>query len=450
MSETIVAQATPSGESALAIIRISGDLCVKLCEQCFKKTETAPRRNRLSNYYDINGQVIDQVIYCYYEEKKSFTGEEMIEITCHGNMLITKAIVEDLILKGAILAEPGEFSKRAFLNGKIDLIQAESIAELISAKNLSALRIARRNLLGKFSSKIEKLQSRLIDLQANMEAFIDFPEDDIGEESKQIYLNQLNELINEFQSLLDACERNINLNKVYRVVLMGIPNAGKSSLFNFLIGYQRAIVSTKPGTTRDYVSQNIILADFEIEIIDTAGVHKDGGEIETEGINNTIKLLKDSDLILLVLDSSLPYPTELNEVISKNIKKDNLLIIENKIDLKYGINSSEYPSNQGVIKMSTVEEVGLNELVSEISNYFNNGQNEADELDFSVNIRHRDCIDNSLKFCKNAHDILVQNIDYLLVISEIKQAITSIGEIIGKTDNENMLDKLFSNFCIGK
>ena len=169
----------------------------------------------------------------------------MIEITCHGNMLITKAIVEDLILKGAILAEPGEFSKRAFLNGKIDLIQAESIAELISAKNLSALRIARRNLLGKFSSKIEKLQSRLIDLQANMEAFIDFPEDDIGEESKQIYLNQLNELINEFQSLLDACERNINLNKVYRVVLMGIPNAGKSSLFNFLIGYQRAIVSTR-------------------------------------------------------------------------------------------------------------------------------------------------------------------------------------------------------------
>ena len=196
--------------------------------------------------------------------------------------------------------------------------------------------------------------------------------------------------------------------------------------------------------------QNIILADFEIEIIDTAGVNKDGGEIETEGINNTLKLLKDSDLILLVLDSSLPYPTELNEVISKNIKKDNLLIIENKIDLKYGINSSEYPSNQGVIKMSTVEEVGLKELVSEISNYLNNGQNEADELDFSVNIRHRDCIDNSLKFCKNAHDILVRNLDYLLVISEIKQAITSIGEIIGKTDNENMLDKLFSNFCIGK
>ena len=212
-----------------------------------------------------------------------------------------------------------------------------------------------------------------------------------------------------------------------------------------------AMTFTKtPFTDSVSVSQNIILADFEIEIIDTAGVHKDGGEIEKEGINNTIKLLKDSDLILLVLDSSLPYPTELNEVISKNIKKDNLLIIENKIDLKYGINSSEYPSNQGVIKMSTVEEVGLNELVSEISNYLNNGQNEADELDFSVNIRHRDCIDNSLKFCKNAHDILVQNIDYLLVISEIKQAITSIGEIIGKTDNENMLDKLFSNFCIGK
>ena len=272
MTETIVAVATPPGESALAILRLSGDHCSKITLSCFDTPSPIPRHSYVSEYRNSAGDSIDQVVWCFYPSGKSFTGEEMLEISCHGNEFIIKEIINDLLSFDIRAAEPGEFTKRAFLSKKIDLTQAEAIAQLISAQSTREAKLSKKNLEGNLSEKILIIQQNILGIVSKIEAFIDFPEDDIGERQSDILISQIADIEFFTKTLADAYHRNSSLISKRKVVLIGSPNAGKSTLFNCIVGYDRSIISTTPGTTRDYISQEIIINDSKIDLIDTAGL----------------------------------------------------------------------------------------------------------------------------------------------------------------------------------
>ena len=449
MSETIVALATPAGDSALATIRVSGSLSECFTRDALSLPYPIPRHSYLANYKSNDAEVIDQVICCYYEQNKSFTNENMLEISCHGNPIIVQKILSDLVCRGARLAEPGEFTKRAYLNGKIDLVQAEAIAEMISAKSLHAIKLARKNLDGNLSSIISRVQTEILKVRAKLEAFVDFPEDDIGSENYSEIISLIVGSQLFIESLIDSSNRRSILDKNLRVILVGAPNAGKSTLFNCLVGFDRSIVSDIPGTTRDYVSKSLILDDIGIELIDTAGLRETSDQLESLGVDNTVELIEQADMVIAVIDSSLPYPSELNQLLSHYIVPDNFIIVENKSDLKKHNNSEKYPNNAGVITASAKNNVGIRDLVKKIKEVNGFGK-ENTALEFSVNLRHKQSLNEVNAHLLKATSLLKDHQDDLIILSVLKQASQSLGNIVKPTDNEEMLDHLFKNFCIGK
>ena len=449
MSETIVALATPAGDSALATIRVSGSLSECFIRDALSLPYPIPRHSYLANYKSNDAEVIDQVICCYYEQNKSFTNEKMLEISCHGNPIIVQKILSDLVCRGARLAEPGEFTKRAYLNGKIDLVQAEAIAEMISAKSLHAIKLARKNLDGNLSSIISRVQTEILKVRAKLEAFVDFPEDDIGSENYSEIISLIVGSQIFIESLIDSSNRRSILDKNLRVILVGAPNAGKSTLFNCLVGFDRSIVSDIPGTTRDYVSKSLILDDIGIELIDTAGLRETSDQLESLGVDNTVELIEQADMVIAVIDSSLPYPSELNQLLSHYIVPDNFIIVENKSDLKKHNNSEKYPNNAGVITASAKNNVGIRDLVKKIKEVNGFGK-ENTALEFSVNLRHKQSLNEVNAHLLKATSLLKDHQDDLIILSVLKQASQSLGNIVKPTDNEEMLDHLFKNFCIGK
>tara|TARA_B100001248_G_scaffold262308_1_gene257446 strand:- start:5162 stop:6511 length:1350 start_codon:yes stop_codon:yes gene_type:complete len=449
MSDTIVALATPAGDSALATIRISGLLSEGFTRDALSLPYPSPRHSYLTNYKSNDAEVIDQVICCYYEQNKSFTNEKMLEISCHGNPIIVQKILSDLVCRGARIAEPGEFTKRAYLNGKIDLVQAEAIAEMISAKSLHAIKLARKNLNGNLSSIISRVQTGILKVRAKLEAFVDFPEDDIGSENYSKIISEVTDIQLITESLIDSSNRRSILDKNLRVILVGAPNAGKSTLFNCLVGFDRSIVSDIPGTTRDYVSKSLIFDDLEIELIDTAGLRETSDQLESLGVDNTVELIEQADMVIAVIDSSLPYPSELNGLLSHSIASENFVIVENKSDLKKHNNSEKYPHNAGVITISAKNKVGIRDLVEKIKEVNGFGK-ENTALEFSVNLRHKKSLEEVNAHLLNATSLLKDQQDDLIILSILKQASQSLGDIVKPTDNEEMLDHLFKNFCIGK
>lgn len=449
MSDTIVALATPAGDSALATIRISGLLSEGFTRDALSLPYPSPRHSYLANYKSNDAEIIDQVICCYYEQNKSFTNEKMLEISCHGNPIIVQKILSDLVCRGARIAEPGEFTKRAYLNGKIDLVQAEAIAEMISAKSLHAIKLARKNLNGNLSSIISRVQTGILKVRAKLEAFVDFPEDDIGSENYSKIISEVTDIQLITESLIDSSNRRSILDKNLRVILVGAPNAGKSTLFNCLVGFDRSIVSDIPGTTRDYVSKSLIFDDLEIELIDTAGLRETSDQLESLGVDNTVELIEQADMVIAVIDSSLPYPSELNGLLSHSIASENFVIVENKSDLKKHNNSEKYPHNAGVITISAKNKVGIRDLVEKIKEVNGFGK-ENTALEFSVNLRHKKSLEEVNAHLLNATSLLKDQQDDLIILSILKQASQSLGDIVKPTDNEEMLDHLFKNFCIGK
>ena len=305
-NDSIVAAATPTGESAIGVVRVSGPLCIVLTKNALGIPYPTPRKACLTKYRDINDVVVDEVIFLFFEAGKSYTGEASLEISSHGNPLIIKKIIEDLIARGCRLAEPGEFTRRAFLSERLDLTQAESVANLIRARCDGALEAARLQLRGSLGRKVRTLQSCLLDLQANLEAYIDFPEEDLPPETSNGPISTLSELIQEVVHLCGTVDYGRLLDVGARCLIVGAPNAGKSSLFNALCGEDRAIVSEEDGTTRDYLSSHIELGPFSVELIDTAGLREGATNIEYLGIEKTLELAEEADYFLYVLDTALP------------------------------------------------------------------------------------------------------------------------------------------------
>jgi len=451
MTDTIVALATPNGESALSLIRVSGEKALEIASQACDLKSPTPRHSYLTKYSSIENETLDQVIFVFYENGKSFTSEDTIEIICHGNPILIKEIVNDLLARGCRIANPGEFSYRSYTNGKIDLTQAEAIAEIIAAKSKQSLTLASKNLDGNLSQKIAELQNEILNQQSFIEAFIDFPEDDLGDEKTTEIIKSLNVVISDIEALIKTADRIQAFNRNLKVVIVGPPNAGKSSIFNCIVGKDRAIVDQNPGTTRDYVNQVIEIGNTYVELIDTAGIHQTDESIEKEGIKKSITLLKEADLVLIVFDGSLPYPSKFDDYIDDVLNEKKAVLIQNKADLPLKINfNTSSLAKFSQISTSKDDSVTIDNLIKTIEEILLHDLEKTNELSLSVNLRQSNALKSSLGSLEKCMHNLAINSHLELCVPDLKDSINYLAEIAGSKDNEEMLDLLFSNFCIGK
>jgi tRNA modification GTPase len=448
-ADTIISLATPAEESALGLIRISGPLSISLCEEIFRLNSPTPRKSILKYYKDSENNIIDHVIFVYYASGNSFTGEDMVEISFHGNMIIANQILDDLISRNCRLAEPGEYSKRAFLNGKFDLTQAEAIAELISSKSEAEIEIAKQKLNGRLKKDLTTQRNKILKVQAEFEATIDFPEDDIDQKhsnNKSI----ISEVTFALNKLIDSYQIKTTLDTGIKLVLIGPPNAGKSSLFNKLLNNKRSIVHDKPGTTRDYISEYIKVGKFNIQIFDTAGI-RDGGSLnENLGVELSIEMIVESTILLLVLDSSLPYPSDFKSKTEEALQNRNIVIVENKSDLEKKIDATNYPQDCSIISTSIHDDNCSQKITDLVLKELERLYPNNDFKDIVVNKRQMLQLKEAIKYFERSIDLINRNEPEEIILQDLKLGIEAINLMIGETTNEDMLDLLFKNFCIGK
>ncbi|MFA5057468.1 MAG: tRNA uridine-5-carboxymethylaminomethyl(34) synthesis GTPase MnmE, partial [Opitutaceae bacterium] len=363
-AETIAALATPAGTSALALVRASGPLAAGLVRAISRETPV-PRQVRHGDYYDQGGNLIDDVIYVFFQAPHSYTGEDLFEISCHGNPFIINKILGDLYLRGCRPAEPGEFTKRAFLNGRIDLCQAEAVMDLIQAKSERALLAANQQLRGALGRCMQEMTDQLIDLLARVEAYIDFPDEDLPSEDRTNLLAGVQQLALATARLLATNHYGTILRDGLKTVILGEPNSGKSSLLNRLVGHERALVSAEAGTTRDYLEERITLGPYCIRLTDTAGLNPHPSSLEKLGMAKTLERTAEADLIMLVLDATRPMPPLPGEVQARLTPQSSLVVI-NKIDLVSIDPLPEVPISLPIMKTSALTGAGCDELVSAI------------------------------------------------------------------------------------
>lgn len=449
-SDTIVALSTPAGESAIAVIRLSGPACPELGQAILaRKNALKPRFAYFGNYLNVNGKQVDGCVFTLYEQGKSFTGEAMLEIAPHGNPLIVQKIIEDLLARGCRSAEPGEFSRTAFLNGKMDLSQAEAVSDLIRARSDRSIEVAQRQLHGSVGRKMSELTDRLLSVMAHLEAYIDFPEEDLPDENQSGPAQDLRNLINEMNELIETQHYSALLHEGIKTLIVGEPNVGKSSLINALTGAERSIVSDIPGTTRDYVSAFLMIGPWRIEILDTAGLHEAGDAIEQLGINHTIEQAETADFFLLMLDASGQSPA-LPNVLLERMTPENTIVIENKTDLPGASQHAEFLASYKHARLSLLERTGLSELRTMWLESIEAGLKQPNADGVVVNARHA----VSLGDARDALELALVKLGDLelteLVAADLRDAVEFIGRVVGKVDNERMLDSLFKQFCIGK
>jgi tRNA modification GTPase len=446
--DTIVAPATASGEAALAVIRVSGPLVPGLVESIFNKAPL-PRQACLGRYLSTEGRTLDTLIYTVYAVGKSYTGEWLLELMPHGNPWLVRKILDDLLARQCRLAEPGEFTRRAFLNGKLDLSQAEAVVQVIEARSERALEAARRQLSGSVGKAVDSLVEQLLVVTAMLEAYIDFPEEDLPPEDQTGPTQSLGRLIKDMESLIATRQYASLLHDGVKCVILGEPNVGKSSLLNALTGEDRVIVSAEPGTTRDYVEERIHIGPYLLRIIDTAGLHEAASALEEQGISRSLQQISSADLLLVVLDSTRPAPTLPDPVVAL-LNERNTVIVENKIDLESRLDLSRFAINCPHIPISAANQSGLDELRSAIRRSLEQGLVIPDESAVIVSARHADALLTVKSLLQQSLAKLRDGLPAELIASDLHSAIDAMGAITGKIDNESVLDRLFNQFCIGK
>ena len=453
MNDTIAAVSTPFGEGAIALLRMSGPQAIAIADAVFRggkrAAELPPRFQQFGRIMD-EAETIDDVLLSIHQGPASYTGEDVVEIACHGGMLVTRRVLELLLAKGARPAEPGEFTQRAYLNGKMDLTQAEAVMDLISAQTDLARRAAHEQLSGKLGEQICSVRQALLELLAHVEAYIDFPDEDIDPATGDALLSKLEEVRARTQRLIDTAARGRVLREGVRTVICGVPNVGKSSLLNVLLGYDRAIVSTKPGTTRDVIEEVIDLRGIPLRLVDTAGLRESSDEIEREGMARTRRQISQADLVLHVLDAS--APRDPNDAIARETAMadkehaGSQLLILNKIDL------GEDDSWSGIegVRVSCVQPGGIAPLEDAIETQITGGGAVQRDWSFAVNARHQSCLQAALQFLDAARQTLIDGLSPEFTAEELRSALHAVGDVVGHADSEELLSEIFSTFCIGK
>ena len=449
--DTIVALSTPLGVSGIGLIRLSGPDCYRLACDIFGKEGIKPRYSYLGQYrlWSQPDYVVDAPLFVYFEGNASYTGEPMLEISCHGNPLILQQIIRDCINRGCRQAEPGEFTRRAFLNGKIDLCQAESIEDLIHSQSLQALNIAQKQLSGSLSRKMEAFVDILTDQVAFIEAYLDFPEEDLPEEDRQNFENNLGDILRQLGELINAHRFYTPLHNGIQTVIVGVPNAGKSTLLNTLLGQERAIVSDIPGTTRDFITEWYHLEPYTLKLVDTAGLHDTKEKIEQLGIEKTFEQVKKADFILWVLDGSQPWDDTLTHLKSL-FSKEKTLVILNKSDLGIQAGLKDQLIDYIYCEVSLKNEGSLLVVESAMRQFLKKYYNDFSQIEFMVHERHAEALKQAQEALNKAKDLL-KGFGYDdCLAAELKNAIYAFETIVGRVDYERVLDKIFSKFCIGK
>jgi tRNA modification GTPase len=438
-SDTIAAIATPPGEGAIAIIRISGPETPSIVSRVFKPARKPPsaRLATLGTIHD-DGEPVDEVLLTMFSAPASFTGEDVAEIACHGGMLLAAQLLKLVLRNGARAAEPGEFSQRAFVNGKMDLTRAEAVMDIIRARTPLALRAAARQLEGRLGNAILTLRDTTLTTVANLEAWIDFPDEDIDPASGRALIERIQSTLADIEELLATADEGRVLREGVCVAIAGIPNAGKSSLLNRLLGMERAIVSEIPGTTRDTIEETACLHGILFRLTDTAGLRDTNDPVEKEGVARTSRALEQADLVLHVIDASLPEnPAPLAE---------RELLVANKCDL-LGPSS---PVPHGAIRVSSRTGEGFERLVAAMLDISGASQLAATPTLAAINSRHQALLENAASALRHAIGLLDSKEPAELAAVELRTALDALGQIVGATDTEDILGEIFSRFCIGK
>ena len=442
MQDTIAAIATPFGQGAVSLIRISGDRVGDIVDEVFQSVPlVTPRTATLGNIINADGVSIDQVLLTFFQNPASYTGEDLAEISCHGGVLVTQKVLETVLAAGARPANPGEFTQRAFLNGKMDLTQAESVMDLIEARTELALRAANQQLEGRLGERIRQIRQQLLATLAHIEAFIDFPDEDIDPDTSEAISVRLHSIIESEALLISTAEQGRILREGVATVICGEPNVGKSSLLNLLLGFERAIVSDIAGTTRDTIEETINLKGIPLRLIDTAGLRESTDAIEQQGIDRTGQQLAKADLILEVVDASKPKHPQVEIPGGRHH-----LRILNKSDLPA---DSSWADESG-IGISCLKRDGIEPLADAIYEKLTSGEVNWGANLTAINARHRHCLMHSKSLAEKALAALLAGQSAEFVALDLRESLDAVGEVIGKADTEELLGEIFSSFCIGK
>ena len=446
--DTIAAISTPFGEGAIAVLRLGGPRAIGIAGGIFRsRASVAELPSRVQQFGRIadGDQVLDEVLLCVHRAPASYTGGDVVEIQCHGGILVTRRILDLLLARGARAAEPGEFTRRAFLNGKMDLTQAEAVMDLIRAQTDLALRAATEQLEGRLGRHIMGVREALLGILAHVEAHIDFPDEDIDPNTGTALLARIDSAREEVSRLLRTADQGRILREGLRTVIFGEANVGKSSLLNRLLGYERAIVSHLPGTTRDTLEEVVNLRGIPVRLIDTAGVRPSGDILENAGIERTRQVLSRAGLVLQVVDASQPPsvpPADLPQPAAALT-----LLVLNKCDLGVA------PAWQGcstAIRISCKTGEGFDALAQGIFDAAMRGAGSPDDFMIAINARHQGCLKSAAGYLDAARQAIERAVSPEFIAVELRAALDAVGEVAGRLDAEELLGEIFSTFCIGK
>jgi tRNA modification GTPase len=449
-TETIAALATPAGTSALAIIRISGSDTMAIAAAAVG-SPPPPRTATRCDYVDRTGALVDDVIATLFVGPHSYTGEDTLEISCHGSPFIAHKILADLLARGCRPAGPGEFTQRAFLNGRMDLSQAEAVMDLINARSERSLAAAQQVLRGALGRHMTGLVDAVLGALAAVEAYIDFPDEDLPPEDRKRLSALVEGVLAGARRLLATERTGVLLREGIATVIIGEPNAGKSSLLNRIVGSDRAIVSAEPGTTRDFIEERVAIGRNSLRLVDTAGLNPSAGGLEALGIGKTLERTAAADLHLVVLDAARPTPP-LPAEIGGGINVSNTLYVVNKADLFPGRAGAAAvpPAGFAAVWVSALEGIGMDSLLAELSRLADGLQETFGPEKIAINVRHAHYLNEAQACLEAALAKIAEHGPVELLASDLRGALSAFGEISGKVDNERMLDHLFASFCIGK
>ena len=459
--ETIAAISTAMGNGGIGIIRMSGKETFDILQKMFvNKKKEKIKIEEIEGYtiqygFIINsttGEVIDEVLVSFFKNPKSYTREDMCEINSHGGMIVEKIILEECLKNGAMLAEPGEFTKRAFLNGRIDLSQAESIMDLINSKTDKEAKASINQLEGELSNRIKEIKNDLLDMMADIEASIDYPEYDIEETTNKKAYDKLDAVENKLIDLKNSFNKGRILKEGIKTAIIGRPNAGKSSLLNKILKEERAIVSEIEGTTRDTIEEYININGIPLKIIDTAGIRETEDQIEKIGVEKAINVLKDAELILAIFDNTKDLEKEDKEILEL-IRDKNAIILLNKTDIKENNLENEkeiIEVGKPIIKISAKEGEGINDLYNEIENLFQISDMASGEEVVITNIRHKNQIENAINSIENAKKSINDDMPIDIISISVINCLEDLSKITGENVSEDIINEIFSKFCLGK
>ncbi len=448
MNDTIAAISTTTGIGAISIIRLSGPESLEIASKVFTKDLTKVETHTIHyGYIKNNNEKIDEVLVSVMKAPKTFTKEDIVEINCHGGIATTNKVLEILLNNGARLAEPGEFTKRAFLNGRIDLLEAEATMDLISSKSDKARKMSLNTLTGETSNLIKNLRSDIVGIISNIEVNIDYPEyEDIEVLTNEKILPEIQKFKEKLEKIIKKSQDSKVIKEGIKVGIIGKPNVGKSSLLNSLLEEEKAIVTNVPGTTRDIVEGTIILDNVILNIIDTAGIRESDDIVEKIGIEKSLTIINEADLVIFILNNNEKITAEEKGLLEK-LKDKKKIIVINKIDLENKLDKSILDN---YIEISAKENIGIEKIKDEIKRLFNLGELEASDLTYMSNARSISLLGKSLNNINDAISEINNNSPIDIVEFHLKDAWNNLGEIIGETYTDELLDELFSRFCLGK